>query len=195
MRNYFLLCCSLLFFFTAATAQPDKSLRVSFGTGVYNTPYYHDSYEGSFYRIAFDYHLAKRHVLSAMYLAGRHYYSNTTDANVVQGSEKGNRSTRNANQVAGVLYQYKLLYKPRWEVSGGAGVGLLTQTENYLYRFGNTNVPYTSNWTDLVFPTTMSMYYKPSKDWQLGIVSGMVVHPDFPTLGWHLGATLAYVIQ
>ncbi|MCC6762704.1 MAG: hypothetical protein IT252_15900 [Chitinophagaceae bacterium] len=195
MHRFIILFYTALIFTGVSIAQPAKSLRLSFGAGVYNSPYYHHSLEGGFYRISFEYHLAKRHILSAMYLTGKHYYVDINNTNVVMGTEKGNRSTRTNDHIVGALYQYKMLNKQHWEIMGGAGLGLLTKTEDYTAILNNNYVPFTSTWTDLVFPTNVSLYYKPAKDWHLGIVSGMVIHPDFPLLGWHFGAKLAYVIQ
>jgi len=66
-----------------ATGQEKKDLAISLSAGVLNSPYYNNAHSRGFFGFGFDYHVSRRHVLSASYLAGKHNYldnilSNTT---------------------------------------------------------------------------------------------------------------------
>ena len=176
--------------------QDKKDLAVSFSTGILNSPYYYKAYAGSFFGFGFDYHISKRHILSASYLAGKHDYydnilSNTTNFIILP---KGTNAKARYNTFA-IAYKYKILINEKFNFTPGVGAGIMTHSRNYPYMQGTSLVFNTSSWSDLVFPVTLDINYKILKRWQLGVTGGFLIHPDYPILALHVGPKLSYVLK
>lgn len=196
MRQFTLL---ILFTFLILTSsgQDKKDLAVSFSAGIFNSPYFYKAYPRGFYALAFDYHVSKRSIISANYLAGKHEYydnilSNAPDSYVVY--PQGTNATAEYN-IFSVSYKYKIVNTPKFSIVPGIGAGILTLTENYPYTRGTSTDFNTSSWSDLAFPVTLDINYKLSKHWQLGLTSGFLIEPDFPILALHVGPKLSYVLK
>ncbi len=176
--------------------QDKKDLAVSFSAGILNSPYYYKAYAGGFYGFGFDYHISKRHILSANYLAGRHDYydnilSNTTYYIVYP---KGTNAEATYNTFS-VSYKYKILNQTKFSIVPGVGAGIMTHSRDYPYTQGTSTIFNTSSWSDLVFPVTLDINYKILKRWQLGLTGGFLIHPDYPILALHAGPKLSYVLK
>jgi hypothetical protein len=179
-----------------ATGQEKKDLAISLSAGVLNSPYYNNAHSRGFFGFGFDYHVSRRHVLSASYLAGKHDYldnilSNTTYYIVYP---KGTNAEATYNTFS-VSYKYKIINQPKFSVAPSVGAGIMTHTRDYPYTQGTSFFFNTSSWSDLVFPVTLDINYKIFKRWQLGLTGGFLIHPDYPILALHAGPRLSYVVK
>lgn len=193
------LALILLTFFTLFSyGQDKKDLAVSVSAGYLNSPYYNNAHSRGFYGVGFDYYIAKRHVLSANYLAGGHdYFDNTlsnTPASAYIVNPKGTNAQATYNTFS-VSYKYKIINNTKLSVVPGAGAGIMTLTRDYPYTQGTTMAFQTSSWSDLVFPVTLDINYKVLRHWQLGLTGGFLIHPDYPILALHAGPKLSYVLK
>jgi hypothetical protein len=197
MRHLFafilLTFCSLLSF-----GQDRKDLSISVSAGYLNSPYYNNAHSRGFYGVGFDYHIAKRHVLSANYLAGGHdYFDNTlsnTPASVYIVNPKGTNAQATYNTFS-ISYKYKIINSAKLSVVPGVGAGIMTHSSDYPYTQGTSMTFRTSSWSDLVFPVTLDFNYNVLRHWQLGLTSGFLIHPDYPILALHAGPKLTYVLK
>jgi hypothetical protein len=190
---------SILTFFVLTTfGQEKKDLAISVSTGIMNSPYYDNSHSRVFAGVAFDYHISKRKLLSANYLAGSHDYFDNTLSNTPASSYLVNPKGTNARafyNTFSVSYKYKILDHSNFSIVPGVGAGLMTHRRDYPYTEGSSLIFKTSSWSDLVFPITLDMNYKLTNVWQIGLTSGFLIHPDFPILGLHFGPKLSYILK
>jgi len=186
------------FFILTTFGQEKKDLTVSLSAGYLNSPYYNNAHSRGFYGFGFDYHISRRHVLSANYFAGRHdYFDNTlsnTPASVYIVNPKGTNAKATYNTFS-VLYKYKIINQANFSIVPGAGAGIMTHTRNYPYTQGSLIIFQTSYWSDLVFPVTLDINYKVFKQWQVGLTGGFLIVPDYPILALYAGPKLFYVLK
>ncbi|MGZ8536845.1 MAG: hypothetical protein ACXWV9_01215 [Flavisolibacter sp.] len=179
-------------------AQETKDLRISMAVGIFNSPYYTNAKKREFYNFDADYFITERHILSTNFMSGHHrYYDNVRSNNAVPLNTPGYEENTNATAdylTFSVLYKYKLLNTKKIAISIGSGFGIMTQTKLYPFTEGNIVDFRESTWTDLVFPLRTEFDYKLSKHFQIGLIGGLYIHPDYPILGYHAGPRLSYVL-
>jgi len=90
-----------------------------------------------------------------------------------------------------ILYKYKFLNKKAFSAAFGTGAGIMTHEREYPYKEGGSYYFRESIWTDLVFPVRLELDYKFSQPFQLGLIGGFYIHPDYPILGYFAGPRLA----
>ena len=175
--------------------QEKKNLVVSIAAGKLTSPYYLESKAGNFFSIDFDYHLSKRHILSANYTDGGHsYYDNvlSTDPSYI----KSDGTNANADyRTFSVLYKYRFLNTKAISAIVGTGAGIMTHSKRYPYATNNGSIFNESTWSDLVFPVRLEFEYKISKSFRLGLIGGFYVQPDFPVLAYHVGPRIGYMLK
>ena len=179
----------------ALFGQDKKDLTLSFGTGKLTSPYYPNDKARGFYSVDFDYHLAERQVLSANFNAGGHDYYDNVLSNTAVLLYENSINAKAAYRTFSILYKYKFINKKSFSAALGTGVGIMTQIKEFPYKEGSSYYFRQSSWTDLVFPVRLELDYKLSKHFQLGLLSGFFIHPDFPILGYHAGPRLSYVLK
>lgn len=179
-------------------AQERKDLAISFSTGYFNSPYYKNAHKRAFYGFSADYHLSKRHILSVNYLAGKHEYLDDILSNTPPSQylvlPKGTNAEATYSTFS-IMYKFKIVNETKFSIVPGAGAGIMTHSRTYPYSNATSLWFNTSSWSDLVFPVTLDVNYKLFTNWQIGITSGFLIHPDFPVLGLHLGPKLSYIIR
>lgn len=179
-------------------AQYRKDLAVSLSTGYFNSPYYLNAHKRAFYGFSADYHLSKRHVLSTNYLAGGHDYFDNVLSNVPATRYLRLPKKTNAEatyQTFSVVYKYKIVNQAKFSVVPGAGAGIMTHSRTYPVSNATSLWFTSSSWSSLVFPVSLDVNYNLFSNWQVGLTSGFLIHPDFPVLGLHLGPKLSYIIK
>jgi hypothetical protein len=188
----------LIFSTLLSLGQDKKDLAISVSAGYFNSPYYNNAHSRGFYGINFDYHISKRQVLSANYLAGGHdYFDNTlsnTPASDYIVNPKGTNAKATYNTFS-ISYKYIIINSAKINVVPGVGAGIMTHSREYPYTQGTSMTFHTSSWSDLVFPVTLDINYKVLGNWQLGMTGGFLIHPDYPILGLHAGPKLTYVLK
>ena len=178
-----------------SAGQNKKDLTLSFSTGKLTSPYYPNDKATGFYGIDFDYHLTTRQVLSANFNAGGHDYYDNVLSNTAVPLYENTTNAKAAYRTFSILYKYKFLSKKTFSVDIGVGAGIMSQIKEYSYREGNSYYFRQSGWTDLVFPVRLEFDYKLSKHFQLGLIGGFFIHPDFPILAYHAGPRLSYILK
>ena len=73
MKVIFLILICITFLLTVK-GQEKKDLVISVSSWLLTSPIYKNTSAQGFYKIDFDYHLTSRHIITANYLAGHHYY-------------------------------------------------------------------------------------------------------------------------
>lgn len=186
-----------LFFITLNSfGQDKKDLTVSLSGGLLNSPYYEKANAKGFFGFDFDYHLAKRHLLAVNYFAGGHTYYDDVLSNDPTRISRPDRTNSDAEyRTFSVLYNYKLIDNSLVSLVPGVGVGIMTHTREYPYQEINKGYPRISSWSDIVFPVNLDLNFKLSKNWQAGLTSGFLIHPDYPVLALHAGPKLSYIIK
>ena len=175
-------------------AQEKKDLVVSMAAGWLTSPYYSNYKWGSFFAIDFDYHLAKRHILSANYNDGEHrYFDNLTN-------DPSYKRSDGTNAIGGyhtfsVLYKYMFLDKKTIAGSIGSGAGVMTHSRQYPYSTSSGTTDREAVWTDLVFPVRLELDVKIARSVKLGLIGGFYIAPDYPTLAYYVGPRLGYVLK
>lgn len=191
-----LLLLTTLFLTLNTMAQNKKDLTLSLSAGLLNSPYYEKANARGFYGFNFDYHLAKRHLLSVNYFAGNHTYYDDVLSNDPTSVIHSDGTNADAEyRTFSVLYKYKIVDNTLMSFVPGVGAGIMTHTREYPYREINSGYPRTSSWSDLVFPISVDVNFKLSKQWQGGLTGGFLIHPDYPILALHAGPRLSYVIK
>lgn len=179
-------------------AQDRKDLAISVSTGYLNSPYYKSAHKGAFYGFSTDYHLSKKHVLSVNYLAGKHIYFDDVLSNVPAWRYLRLPKETNAEatyNTFSLTYKFKIVNKAKFSIVPGAGAGIMTHSQTYPISNATSLWFTSSSWSSLVFPVTLDVNYKLYTNWQIGLTSGFLIHPDFPVLGLHLGPRLSYIIK
>ena len=192
-----LLICAVLFFSQITLfGQDKKDLTISLSGGLLNSPYYQKAKAKGFYGFDFDYHLAKRHLLSVNYFAGKHNYYDDVLSNYLIGVINSDGTNSDAEyQAFSVLYKFKVINNSLLSIIPGVGAGIMTLTQEYPYTEVNRSYPAISSWSDLVFPVSLDLNFKLSKQWQAGLSGGFLIHPDYPILALHAGPKLSYIIR
>lgn len=176
--------------------QDKKDLAISLSGGLLNSPYYEKADAKGFYGFDFDYNLAKRHILSVNYVAGKHNYYDDVLSNDPTSVSRPNGTNSDAEyRTFSVLYKYKVVNNSLISLVPGVGAGILTHTRQYPYKEINKSYPALSSWSDLVFPVSLDLNVTLSKNWQAGLTSGFLIHPDYPILALRAGPKLTYIIK
>jgi hypothetical protein len=179
-------------------AQEKKDLRISFAAGIFNSPYYTNAMRREFYNFDFDYLITNRHILSTSFMSGHHrYYDNVLSNNAVPLNTPGYEDNANAEAdylIFSVFYKYKFLNTKKFSIVLGSGLGIMTQTKVYPFTESNSVDFRQSGWTDLVFPVRTEFDYKMGKHFQIGLIGGFFIHPDYPILGYHAGPRISYIL-
>ncbi len=194
-----ILLSFLIFFAAASFAQTNKDLSISLSAGILNSPYYTNAKGRPFYNVDFTYHITNRHALSTSFLGGKFFYfdslrSNNSVSLSTPGYEK-NRNAKMDNFAFSILYKYKIVNGKRVSINTGIGIGLLTEVSLFPYTEGNSVSFRQSSSTDLVFPLRLDVEYKVSKFFQIGLINGLFINPDFPILGYHTGFRISYLLK
>lgn len=176
--------------------QNKKDLTISLSGGLLNSPYYENANAKGFYGFDFDYHFAKKHLLSVNYFSGKHTYYDDVLSNNPTGSSSPDGTNADAEYLTfSVLYKYKILDNTLLSLVPGVGAGIMTHTREYPYQEVNTAYPRISSWSDLVFPISLELNFKLSNQWQAGLTGGFLIHPDYPILALHAGPKLSYIFK
>jgi hypothetical protein len=195
MRIGYLFSTLLLIAFNSF-AQDKKDLTISLSGGLLNSPYYKNAHAKGFYSFDFDYQLSKRHMLAVNYFAGKHtYYDDVLSNDPGMVSRPDGTNSDAEYRTFSVLYRYKLIDNSIMSLVPAAGIGIMTHTRQYPYSEANKSYLAISSWSDLVFPVNLDINFKLSKNWQAGLRSGFLIHPDYPILALHAGPKLSYIIK
>lgn len=175
--------------------QDKKDLTVSFSTGKLTSPYYHNDKARAYYSVDFDYYLTTRQILSANFNAGKHDYYDNVLSNTAFPLYENGTNAKAAYKTFSILYKYKFLNKKAFSADFGTGAGIMTHARQYPYKEGGSFYFKESIWTDLVFPVRLELDYKFSQHFQLGLIGGFYIHPDYPILCYYAGPRLSYVLK
>jgi hypothetical protein len=190
----------ILFSFSVlfAFGQDKKDLAISLSGGLMNSPYYTNAHARSFYGVGFDYHLSKRQIISASYVAGKHdYFDNSlsnTPASEYIVMPNGINAEASYNAFS-VMFKYKVVNHAKFSLVPGIGTGMMTHSREYPFTVGNAMRWNAASWSAIVFPVTVDMGYKFTEQWQLGLTGGFLIHPDYPILALHSGPRLTYILK
>ena len=194
--KFSLLILVTLFSTIYSFGQDKKDLSVSFSAGLLNSPYYQKASARGFYKVDFDYHLSKRHSVSVNYLGGEHTYYDNTLSNNPNGAHRADGTNSEARyRVVSISYKYKILDNDLLNVVSGAGIGIMNHEREYPYQGDEIPDFKISSFSDIAFPITVDINFKISRRWQAGLTSGFFIEPDYPTLAYHLGPKLSYIIK
>jgi hypothetical protein len=191
-----LIFTTLTFIAFCSYGQDKKDLTISLSGGLLNSPYYEKANAKGFYGFDFEYHLAKRHLLSVSYFAGKHtYYDDVLSNDPTSVSRSDGTNSDAEYRTFSVLYKYKLVDNTLVSLVTGVGAGIMTHTREYPYQEVNKAYPRISSWSDLIFPVKLDLNFKLCRDWQAGLTGGFLIHPDYPILALHAGPKLSYVFK
>ena len=193
----FLLPFFLAFFnMIYSFGQDNKDLSVSFSAGFLNSPYYEKASGRGFYKFDFDYYLSSRHLLSVNYLGGEHTYYDNSLSNNPDGAHRADGTNSEARyRVFSISYKYKILSNNLLNIISGIGIGTMTHEREYPYKGAAIPDFKISSFSDIAFPVTLDVNFKIDKHWQAGLTSGFFIEPDYPTLAYHVGPKLSYIIK
>ena len=200
MIKYFIFII-LIASLSQAFGQEKKDLKLSLSTGFFNSSYYTNSKPRQFYQFGFDYSITKRHIISTDFISGKHrYYDSIRVATPIPLSTPGYENHTNAEascMVFSVLYKYKILIKKKLSVSAGTGLGIIT--EAFTYPVDNPGGGFTFETSggkgDLCFPLRLDADYQILNRFQVGIVAGTFIYPDYPFVGEHVGIKFSYIVK
>ncbi|MEX2594886.1 MAG: hypothetical protein WD426_19120 [Anditalea sp.] len=194
MKAILTILISMTFLLTVK-GQEKKDLAVSVSTGLLNSPTYENASARGFFKIDFDYHLTRRHIVTAIYLAGEHYYYDDVLSNDPTGHvyKNGTNSRADYRTFSG-MYKYKVIDNSYFSIVPGAGVGVVIHSREYPYREASAGYTRTSIWSDLVFPINLDINYILSSRWQFGLTGGFLIHPDYPIFAFYGGPKVSFVL-
>ena len=181
--------------------QDKKDLKLSISTGLFNNSYYANSKPRQFYNFGFDYSVKKRHIISADFTSGQYrYYDSIRVTTPIPLTTPGYEKHTNAEArcyIFSVLYKYKLLDKSKLSINVGTGLGIIIEASTYPVDIPNGGFTFETSGGkgDLCFPLRLDVDYQILKNFQLGIIAGTYIYPDYPLVGEHLGVRFSYIIR
>lgn len=193
MRKIVLLLITALFACTSF-GQDRKDLVVSFSTGWLSSMHYQTARARSYYSADFDYHVAKKHILSANFNAGKHDYYDKVLSNVPASPETPTNAEANYRTFS-ILYKYQFLNEKGISAQIGGGVGIMTHIQEYQYQEPNRGDVRQAAWTNLVFPLRVDLDYRLSRRFKLGAIGGLFIHPEESVLAYNIGPRLGFIID
>ena len=194
----FLFACTVN---SEVSAQGKKDLKISLGTGFFNSTYYTNAKTRPFYNFGLEYQSNSRHSIAADYISGQFwYYDSVRPVPFVSLSTPGYENYNNVVAIStffSVIYKYKFLERNKLSMKGGTGIGILTQSEAYAIQASTNSqrVVQFGGKPDLCFPLRLDLDYQVSKFFQIGIIAGTYVYPDYPLVGEHLGLRVSYILK
>ena len=142
---------ALFFIQLALFGQEKKNLSVSLSGGLLNSPYYDKANARSFYGFDFDYHFAKRHLLSVNYFSGKHNYYDDVLSNDPTSVSRPDGTNSHAEYLTFSLsYKHKVVDNRSVRIVPGVGARIMTRRREYPYTEINKSYPRISSWSDLV---------------------------------------------
>jgi hypothetical protein len=197
-----LILLSLSFnLFGQVFSQDQKDLKISLATGFFNSKYYTNAKSRQFYNLGFEYSITKRNSLSADYTSGQfRYYDSVRVTSPIPLPTPGFEKHTNADARStffSILYKYKLLDKKKLSVKVGTGISIITETYTYPVDLPNGAFTFETSGGkgDLCFPLRFDLDYKISKIFEIGIIGGTYIYPDYPLVGQHLGFRFSYILK
>lgn len=182
-------------------SQDKKDLKISLATGFFNSKYYSNAKSRQFYNFGFEYSITDRHSLSTDYTSGQfRYYDSIRVTTPIPLSTPGYEKHTNAEARStffSILYKYKVFDKKKLSIKVGTGIAIITETYTYPVDIPNGGFTFetSSGKGDLSFPLRMDLDYKISKRFEVGIIGGTYIYPDYPWVGQHLGLRLSYILK
>lgn len=132
--------------------------------------------------------------ISANATYGENFYLEDSRLNVLENIDYGNgRNAVVSNNIFGLTIGYQLKIIEKLQITGQIGVGSYTQINRYSYQYEDSIGPYQIAYTELVFPLKIGIGLDVIKHFNISIVGGTHILPDFPFAGTHLGPQLSYV--
>ena len=182
-------------------AQGKKDLKISLATGAINSKYYVNATPGQFYNFGFEYQSNSRHSIATDYISGQfQYYDSINPFPYVSLTSPGNQNYTNVDarsSIFSVIYKYKFLEKKKLSMKAGIGIGLINETNGYIISTSPSSETFVryGNRSNLCFPLRLDLDYQVSKFFQIGIIAGTYVYPDYPLVGEHLGLRVSYILK
>jgi hypothetical protein len=201
MRIRCIISILLIISISRSYGQDKKDLNVSLAIGFFNSSYYANAKSRQFYNFSFDYYITKRHIICADFISGQHrYYDSIRVTTPIPLTTPGFEKHTNAEAntvVFSVLYKYKLVDWKKISVNVGTGFGIIAETLTYPVDIPNGGFTFqtSAGKGDLCFPTRLDIDYQIAKRFQLGIIAGTYIYPDYPIIGEHLGLQFSYIIK
>jgi hypothetical protein len=201
MKIKFCVSILLIVLFSQSYGQDKKDLKLSLSTGLFNSSYYTNSRPRQFYSFGFDYSITKRHIISVDFISGQHrYYDSirvTTPIPLTTPGYEKHTNSEARTTIFSLLYKYKLLDKRKLSISAGTGFGIITELLTYPVDIPNGGFTFETSGRkgDLCFPLRLDIDYQILKRFQLGIIAGTYIYPDYPLVGEHLGMKFSYIIK
>lgn len=190
-----------LTFFGQVLAQEKKDLKISLATGFFNSKYYTNAKSRQFYNFGFEYSIANRHSLSADYTSGQfRYYDSIRVTTPIPLSTPGYENHTNAEAIStffSIMYKYQVLDKKKLSIKIGTGISIITESYTYPVDIPNGGFTFETSGGkgDLSFPLRVDLDYQISNHFQVGIIGGTYVYPDYPLVGQHIGLRLSYILK
>jgi len=188
-------------FFGQVIGQEKKDLKVSLATGIFNSKYYTNAKPRQFYNLGFEYSITNRHSISSDFTSGQHrYYDSIRVTTPIPLSTQGYENHTNAEARTtffSILYKYRVFDRKKLSINIGTGIGIITETFTYPVDIPNGGFTFETSGGkgDLCFPLRIDFDFKISKQFQVGIIGGTYVYPDYPWAGQHFGIRLSYILK
>jgi hypothetical protein len=201
MHTKYFFSILLIVSFSQTYGQDKKDLRISLSTGLFNSYHYINAKPRQFYNFGFGCALTNRHIISTEFISGQHLYYDTiyvtTPIPLSTPGYENHTNTQARTTVFSVLYKFRFLDKRKLSINVGTGLGI--KSEIYTYPVNTPNGGFTFETSggkgDLCFPVRLDLDYQILNNFQLGIVAGTYIYPDYPLIGEHLGIGLSYIIR
>src|SRR5688572_21387280 len=173
--------------------QEKSNLGIAFSTGLL-TSNKKSAQARSYYSADFDYFLARRHILSANFNAGKHDYYDVLLSNVPVHPETPTNAEA-AHRTFSIIYKYLFLDGKKFAAGLGGGIGIMTHITTYQYWEPDRGDVRQASWTGIVFPLRLDVNYLLSQHFRLGVIGGVYLHPDDGAVGYYAGPRLGYIID
>jgi hypothetical protein len=189
-----------MFWVGQAFSQDKKDLKISLASGIYNNTHT-NAKPRQFYSIAFDHYVTQRHIVTMEFTSGQYrYYDSTRVTSPIPLTTPGYEKHTNAearSYIFTVLYKYKLFGKKRVSINAGSGLGIVAKSYTYPVDIPNGGFTFETSGEKgvLCFPIRVDIDYHLIEQFQIGILAGMYIYPDYPTVGQQLGIRFSYILK
>ncbi len=184
-------------------AQDRKDLMISLGVGSLGSPVgksFNSPTVGIGYALDMSYLITQRHIISSNYTSGNHDYTEPSLRTSLP-IQLIPATSQIEFRILSLLYKYRVINIERFSLALGTGLSLQTFIKRIPdYKFENglmTSLSYMYvGTTDLAFPLKAEFSFNLSRNWAIGLESGIFLMPTVnPWSGVHLLPRLSYIFR
>ncbi len=170
----------------------ERSISLGLHTGYYRANDYDKIQPGQDFSTELKFFINERLYISAnaLYAISRYYESDKSNYPDFSVDENGTNADLSTIHV-GLQIGYRVQFLDIFYVAGQTGISSYTESARFPWQYDESTYAYANSaFTDLAFPMQFSLGALLTDHFELALIGGFYIEPDYPIVGLHIGPQL-----